>query len=79
MKKIMVNDRYGLMQAVLEGKKTMARRIIPIDLYNQTDLKASEGRLTNESTAENYQFREGRDVGGQRGKDAGETGSQVNK
>ncbi len=35
MKKIMVNDRYGLMQAVLEGKKTMARRIIPIDLYNR--------------------------------------------
>lgn len=28
MKKIMFNDRYGLTQAVLEGKKTMTRRII---------------------------------------------------
>jgi hypothetical protein len=26
MKKIMFNDRYGLTQAVLVGKKTMARR-----------------------------------------------------
>lgn len=40
MQKIMFNDRYGLTQAVLEGKKTMTRRIIPIDLYNQTDWKA---------------------------------------
>ena len=29
MKKIMFNDRYVLTQAVLEGKKTMTRRIIP--------------------------------------------------
>lgn len=29
MKKIMFNDRFGLTQAVLEGKKTMTRRIIP--------------------------------------------------
>ena len=29
MKKIMFSDRYGLTQAVLEGKKTMTRRIIP--------------------------------------------------
>jgi len=28
MKRIMFNDRYGLTQAVLEGKKTMTRRII---------------------------------------------------
>lgn len=28
MKKIMFNDRYGLTQAVLDGKKTMTRRII---------------------------------------------------
>ena len=28
MKKIMFNDKYGLTQAVLEGKKTMTRRII---------------------------------------------------
>ena len=30
MKKIMFNDRYGLTQAVLEGRKTMTRRIINI-------------------------------------------------
>lgn len=28
MKKIMFNDRYGLTQAVLEGRKTQTRRII---------------------------------------------------
>ena len=28
MKKIMFNDKYGLTQAVLEGRKTMTRRII---------------------------------------------------
>lgn len=29
MKKIMFNDKYGLTQAVLEGRKTMTRRSIP--------------------------------------------------
>ncbi len=29
MKKIMFNNRYGLTRAVLEGRKTMTRRIIP--------------------------------------------------
>ena len=29
MKKIMFNDRYGLTSAVLEGRKTMTRRIVP--------------------------------------------------
>lgn len=28
MKKIMFNDRYGLMQAVIEGRKTMTRRLV---------------------------------------------------
>lgn len=28
MKKIMFNDRYGLTQAVLEGRKTQTRRIL---------------------------------------------------
>ena len=44
MKKIMFNDRYGLTEAVLEKRKTMTRRMMPIGLYNQTDWKAvSEG------------------------------------
>lgn len=30
MKKIMFNDKYGLTQAVLDGRKTMTRRIIPL-------------------------------------------------
>ena len=30
MKKIMFNDKYGLTQAVLEGRKTMTRRMISI-------------------------------------------------
>ncbi len=30
MKKIMFNDRYGLTQAVIEGRKTMTRRVEPI-------------------------------------------------
>lgn len=30
MKKIMFNDKYGLTNAVLEGRKTMTRRIIPL-------------------------------------------------
>ena len=36
MKKIMFNDKYGLTQAVLEGRKTITRRLIPqkvIDAY----------------------------------------------
>ena len=37
MKKIMFNDRYGLTQAVLDGKKTMTRRIIKGDFE---DIKA---------------------------------------
>lgn len=28
MKKIMFNDKYGLTQAVLEGRKTQTRRIV---------------------------------------------------
>lgn len=33
MKKIMFNDRYGLTQAVLEGKKTMTRRLMTMTLH----------------------------------------------
>lgn len=34
MQKIMFNDRYGLTQAVLEGRKTMTRRIITVQPAN---------------------------------------------
>ena len=33
MKKIMFNDRYGLTKAVLEGRKTMTRRLVPPRFY----------------------------------------------
>lgn len=38
MKKIMFNDRFGLTQAVLDGRKTQTRRIVPqsvIDRYDE--------------------------------------------
>ena len=35
MKKMMFNDKYGLTQAVLEGRKTMTRRIIPQEVANK--------------------------------------------
>ena len=34
MKKIMFNDRYGLTKAVLEGKKTQPRRVVPKDIFS---------------------------------------------
>lgn len=37
MKKIMFNDKYGLTQAVLDGRKTMTRRLIP-KLGNVNDI-----------------------------------------
>lgn len=33
MKKIMFNDRYGLTRAVLDGRKTMTRRIVNMTLH----------------------------------------------
>lgn len=41
MKKIMFNDKYGLTQAVLEGRKTMTRRFIN---GNYTSIIISEGK-----------------------------------
>ena len=40
MKKIMFNDKYGLTEAVIQGRKTMTRRNIPIGIYNRIDFKA---------------------------------------
>lgn len=42
MKKIMFNDRYGLTQSVLEGRKTMTRRIIPLCENDLNFLKITE-------------------------------------
>ena len=55
MKKIMFSEHYGLEQAVLAGTKTQTRRIIPIDLYNQTDWKAvAEGDFEAVVDGEGY-------------------------
>lgn len=40
MKKIMFKDQYGLTTAVLLSRKTMTRRIIPVNTYNCIDFKA---------------------------------------
>ena len=36
MKKILFNDKFGLTKAVLEGRKTQTRRIIPKDFFSLT-------------------------------------------
>lgn len=43
MKKIMFNDRYGLTRAVLDGKKTMTRRIINGDYEDMKAYHANGG------------------------------------
>lgn len=42
MKKIMFSDKYGLTQAVLEGRKTMARRAISEDVWQRADVYRHE-------------------------------------
>lgn len=42
MQKIMFSTQFGLEQAVIEGRKTMTRRRIPIDICIATDWKAFE-------------------------------------
>ena len=44
MKKIMFDDKYGLTKAVLEGRKTMTRRIIP-EKYSKWIDRLSKGVL----------------------------------
>lgn len=41
MKKIMFNDRYGLTQSVLEGRKTMTRRIVSEGIIRMARLEVS--------------------------------------
>lgn len=42
MKKIMFNDRYGLTDAVLEGRKTVTRRNLTLTLHKEIDDKLVE-------------------------------------
>lgn len=41
MKKIMFNDKYGLTDAVLNGRKTMTRRIVPDGILRMANLEVS--------------------------------------
>lgn len=41
MKKIMLNDKYGLTQAVLDGRKTMTRRVIKLTLSDKEYLETA--------------------------------------
>ena len=53
MQIIMFSDKYGLTNAVLQGRKTMTRRIIPFDIRNATDWKAfEEGEMKCYGTGE---------------------------
>lgn len=50
MKKIMFNDRYGLTQAVLDGRKTQTRRMIPKDFFSlQWDIDNKNNTLVCEN------------------------------
>lgn len=60
MKKIMFNDRYGLTQAVIEGRKTMTRRIVPWALTEQwmetvSDTPNTDGAYVHESEKDFYE------------------------
>lgn len=60
MKKIMFNDRYGLTQAVIEGRKTMTRRVVPRDLTEQwiefvSDAPSVGGVYVHESEKDFYE------------------------
>lgn len=49
MKKIMFNDKYGLTQAVLEGRKTQARRIVVKEFFTlQWDVRDNTLVVENE-------------------------------
>lgn len=59
----MFNNKYHLTQAVLEGRKTMTRRLVPIGLYNMTDWKAvTEGDYEAVVDGEGY-YHDIRDCG----------------
>lgn len=45
MKKIMFNDRYGLTQAVLEGRKTQTRRICKEQVWAHSDIVNAENGI----------------------------------
>lgn len=60
IQKIMFNDRYGLTQAVIEGRKTMTRRLVPWDFTEQwmefvSDAPSVGGVYVHESEKDFYE------------------------
>ena len=49
MKKIMFNDKYGLTAAVLEGRKTMTRRLVPPRFYENILPGVFDEEITSKS------------------------------
>lgn len=67
MKKIMFNDKFGLTKAVIEGRKTMTRRIIPIKYERIYWINANcedywNGELDGETYSVKPQFKVGETV-----------------
>lgn len=60
MQKIMFNDRYGLTDAVIKGRKIMTRRVVPWDLTEQwmefvSDAPSVGGVYVHESEKDFYE------------------------
>lgn len=60
MQKIMFNDRYGLTDAVIEGRKIMTRRVVPWDLTERwmefvSDAPSVGGVYVHESEKDFYE------------------------
>ena len=59
MKKIMFNDIYGLTDAVLEGRKTMTRRIVPggtpLGNWSETAKHSKDQQGEEVAVAQNYE------------------------
>lgn len=59
MKKIMFNDRYGLTEAVLSGRKTQTRRIIPKSFFSTThDIEDDNTLVFEDSFGDWHDIRE---------------------
>lgn len=56
MKKIMFNEGYGLQKAVLEGRKTMTRRIVPIGTLTKSKAKSQTHGKNEESYIRYYSY-----------------------
>ena len=56
MKKIMFNDRYGLTAAVLQGCKTMTRRVIPEKIVNHFEKQYGEVDVKHNKEYQTFTF-----------------------